>query len=76
MIIGCAQWGGDNPLGITGGSYGGYGQDNDINLQNPTNSNTLDPALLGEWINNITRSNRLTITFGLVTMRFVRTQLK
>ena len=47
LIAGCAQWGGDNPLGITGGSKEGYGQNNDLNL--PENSGEIDPELLGSW---------------------------
>ncbi len=130
IITGCAQWGGDNPLGITGGSEEGYGQNNDLYLPDPSAENTLDPELLGRWINNISEAeyeiwtfnsdgtmrtvyyqdsynftingtyytsagsitinssneimtgsysisgNRLTISFGLVTLRFVRVQWK
>jgi hypothetical protein len=48
MMAGCAQWGGDNPLGITGGSEVGYGQSSDLNL--PYSSNPgIDPDLIGTW---------------------------
>ncbi len=47
MIGGCAQWGGDNPLGITGGSNNGYGKNNDLNL--PDGSDQIDPDLVGVW---------------------------
>jgi hypothetical protein len=47
MIDGCAQWGGDNPLGITGGSNNGYGKNNDLNL--PDGSDQIDPDLVGVW---------------------------
>ncbi len=45
LLIGCAQWGGDNPLGITGGSKEGYGQNNDLYFPGK-----IDPELLGIWI--------------------------
>jgi hypothetical protein len=47
LLIGCAQWGGDNPLGITGGSNNGYGKNNDLNL--PDGSGQIDPDLVGVW---------------------------
>jgi hypothetical protein len=47
MLIGCAQWGGDNPLGITGGSKQGYGENNDFSL--PETSGEIDPNLVGKW---------------------------
>jgi hypothetical protein len=47
LIVGCAQWGGDNPLGITGGGKEGYGQNNDLNL--PEITGKIDPALVGVW---------------------------
>jgi hypothetical protein len=47
LVCSCAQWGGDNPLGITGGSKEGYGQNSDLNL--PENSGDIDPALVGSW---------------------------
>jgi hypothetical protein len=47
LFLGCAQWGGDNPLGITGGSKEGYGQHNDLNL--PDGSGEIDPDLVGVW---------------------------
>lgn len=47
IITGCAQWGGDNPLSITGGSGEGYGQNDDLIL--PENSGNIDPALVGMW---------------------------
>jgi hypothetical protein len=49
MITGCAQWGGDNPLGLTGGSNEGYGQNNDLNLPDSSSGNAIDPELVGLW---------------------------
>ncbi len=49
IISGCAQWGGDNPLGITGGSGEGYGQNEDLNLPDPAGGNTIDFELVGLW---------------------------
>jgi len=51
IITSCAQWGGDNPLGVTGGSEEGYGQNNDLNLPDNTDQRTIDPELLDNWIN-------------------------
>ncbi len=50
LLIGCAQWGGDNPLGITGGSEEGYGQNGDLNLPQPADGNIIDPELIGMWV--------------------------
>ncbi len=47
LLCSCAQWGGDNPLGITGGSKEGYGQNNDLNL--PENFGEIDPELVASW---------------------------
>ena len=47
MMIGCAQWGGDNPMGITGGGEEGYGKNNDLNL--PSASGGIDRDLVGTW---------------------------
>ncbi len=47
MISACAQWGGDNPLGITGGSKDGYGQNGDLFLPGE-----IDQELVGSWIIN------------------------
>jgi len=49
LLIGCARWGGDNPLGITGGSDQGYGQNNDLNLSDTSAVKTIDPLLLDTW---------------------------
>ncbi|TFH01293.1 MAG: hypothetical protein E4H13_05285 [Calditrichales bacterium] len=50
LIIGCANWGGDNPMGITGGSEQGYGKSNDLDLPAPESG----PAenLVGTWRHN------------------------
>jgi len=48
LLFGCSHWGGDTPLGITGGSEEGYGQSGDLNSQNPFNN--INPYLLGSWI--------------------------
>ena len=47
LICSCAQWGGDTPLGITGGGSEGYGKNNDLNL--PDISGGVDPELVGSW---------------------------
>jgi hypothetical protein len=45
LISACSQWGGDNPLGITGGSKEGYGQNGDLFLPGE-----IDQEILGSWI--------------------------
>ncbi len=35
FMFGCANWGGNNPVGVTGGSDQGYGMANDIKLPTP-----------------------------------------
>jgi hypothetical protein len=49
ILIACAQWGGDNPLGITGGGEEGYGKNNNINLPDTSTQRTIDPKLQGNW---------------------------
>jgi hypothetical protein len=62
LLIGCAQWGGDNPLGITGGSKEGYGQNRDLNFPDTTQQKTIDPELLGIW-NSINTNSWTSLTF-------------
>ena len=62
MLMGCAHWGGDSPLGITGGSDGGYGENSDLNLPNP--SNGVDTELLGNWRYNETQNTYSLFTFN------------
>jgi hypothetical protein len=63
LIIGCAQWGGDNPLGITGGSEEGYGQGSDLNLPDPSGGSNSN--LVGSWRYNYPDSyDYMTWTFN------------
>jgi len=47
FIVGCANWGGNNPLGVTGGSENGYGKNQDLNL--PTSNGGGSQNLIGTW---------------------------
>ena len=62
MIVGCAQWGGDNPIGITGGSEEGYGQNGALNLHQPSDGN--NPDLVGSWRYIISQSSYTIWTFS------------
>jgi hypothetical protein len=62
MITGCARWGGDNPVGITGGSEQGYGQNNNLNLPDTSIQKTIDPELQGSWI-YLNSDSWIAITF-------------
>jgi len=59
MLGGCAQWGGDNPVGITGGSDEGYGQSGNLNL--PQNGSDL----VGSWRYDISESRYQIWTFSV-----------
>jgi hypothetical protein len=62
MLMGCAHWGGDSPLGITGGSDEGYGKDSDLDLPDPANG--LDSELLGSWWYDINDNSYDLFTFN------------
>ena len=63
FIIGCANWGGNNPLGVTGGSESGYGKNQDLNLPAPQMGG--DQNIVGSWRNNtgVGAENYEIITF-------------
>ncbi len=42
FIVGCANWGGQNPVGVTGGSESGYGKNQDLNLPAPQSGSGQD----------------------------------
>ena len=47
ILLGCAQRGGHNPIGVTGGSDDGYGKSKDLNQ---TSSSSYEYAtLIGSW---------------------------
>jgi hypothetical protein len=45
LLLSCSQWGGSNPVGVTGGSNSGYGENE---ASTPANSQQL---LIGIWKN-------------------------
>jgi hypothetical protein len=47
FMFGCANWGGNNPVGVTGGSEQGYGTTSDLNLPAPVPGSSSD--LIGTW---------------------------
>ena len=47
FMCGCANWGGNNPVGVTGGSDQGYGQSGDLNL--PSTGSESASQLVGSW---------------------------
>ena len=55
LLAGCAQRGDHNPLGITGGSDGGYGRSQDLYRESPSIQG--DNNIYGVWTNN-----NLTVT--------------
>jgi hypothetical protein len=57
LLAGCAQRGDHNPLGITGGSDGGYGRSQD--LYRESSSIQDDNNIYGLWANN-----NLTVTLN------------
>ncbi len=57
MLAGCAQRGGHNPLGVTGGSDGGYGKSRDLYRESSTLQNDIN--LDGVW-----SDNSETVTFN------------
>lgn len=50
ILSGCAQRGGDNPLGVTGGSDDGYGKSRDLHRQSSSFQN--NDNLYGVWSDN------------------------
>jgi hypothetical protein len=63
VLVGCAQWGGDNPVGITGGGDDGYGQNSALNLPQPSDGTTND--LVGSWRYNVNQSTYMIWTFSI-----------
>lgn len=57
MLFGCAQRGGYNPLGVTGGSDDGYGKSRDLYRQSSSFQN--NDNLYGVW-----SENGETVTFN------------
>jgi hypothetical protein len=47
FMAGCANWGGNNPVGVTGGSESGYGESSDLNL--PPSGSQPSGQLVGTW---------------------------
>ncbi len=47
LLVSCANWGGNNPVGVTGGSEQGYGQSGDLNL--PSSGSESAVKLIGTW---------------------------
>jgi hypothetical protein len=62
LIIGCAQWGGDTPLGITGGSEDGYGKTGDLAAP-ATSDGQVDDQLIGSWRSAAGGSQYTILTF-------------
>ena len=47
FLVSCANWGGNNPVGVTGGSEQGYGGSSDLNL--PSLGSESAEKLIGTW---------------------------
>lgn len=47
LLVSCANWGGNNPVGVTGGSEQGYGESSDLNL--PSSGSESAVKLIGTW---------------------------
>ena len=47
FLVSCANWGGNNPVGVTGGSEQGYGESGDLNL--PSSGSESAEKLIGTW---------------------------
>ena len=47
FLVSCANWGGNNPVGVTGGSEQGYGESSDPNL--PSSGSESPEKLIGTW---------------------------
>jgi hypothetical protein len=47
FLVSCANWGGNNPVGVTGGSDQGYGESSDLNL--PSSGSESAAELIGTW---------------------------
>ena len=60
-MFGCANWGGNNPVGVTGGSERGYGQASDLGLSSPSSSSSSN--LVGSWRADYGGGDYETITF-------------
>jgi hypothetical protein len=46
LLVGCARWGGNNPVGVTGGSEEGYGEFKDLGIISSSGSSA---QLVGTW---------------------------
>ena len=59
ILAACAQRGYDNPLGVTGGSYGGYGYDRDYYRDNHVDKNASNNTIDGVW-----HDSEITVTLN------------
>jgi len=62
FMFGCANWGGNNPVGVTGGSAEGYGLANDLKL--PESSSGSSSDLIGSWRHDNGGGDYEIITFN------------
>jgi hypothetical protein len=60
MLVACAQRGFDNPLGVTGGSYGGYGYSRDYYRDNRASKNASNNTINGVW-----QDSEITVTLNI-----------
>jgi hypothetical protein len=61
FMFGCANWGGNNPVGVTGGSDQGYGKASDLGL--PSAGSSSSSNLIGSWRSDYGGGDYETITF-------------
>ena len=62
IFSGCANWGGNNPVGITGGSDQGYGEAKDLDL--PSVGSGSEASLIGSWRHEYSSGEYEIITFN------------